>query len=57
MSYLTGSAMVGVCGCNTRDCLGLGPCGQCGHMTVTGYNLLNAAGICEEACIANGVCL
>ena len=51
MSYLSRS------GCNTRDCLSLGTCGRCGPMTVTGYNLMYAACVGEEASIANGMCL
>ena len=57
MSYLSRSAFVGVSGCDARDCLSLGTCGQCGPMTVTGYKLMNAACVGEEASIANGVCL
>ena len=37
MSYLSRSAFVCASGCDARDCLSLGICGQCGPITVTCY--------------------
>ena len=55
MSYLSRSAFVCASGFNARDCLSLGICGQCGPITVTGYKLMHAACVGEEASIANGM--
>ena len=44
--YLTFlSAMVGVCGSDTQDCLSLDPGGQCGREAVASDELFNAVGL------------
>ena len=55
MSYLSRYAFVCASGCDARDCLSLGTCGQCGPITVTCYKLMHAACVGEEASIANGM--